>query len=106
MTEQVLDVPIRAMAGGLPPGPRHVLIEQLGHGDVRVGLPPGLGHREQLTRLGVPAVTLPGLGHNAHVEDPQLASTLLDPHRYAVGRGDRRRPSPRVDGPDDPAEHP
>jgi pimeloyl-ACP methyl ester carboxylesterase len=39
---------------------------------------------EQLTRLGVPAVTLPGLGHNAHVENPQLASTLLDPHRYAV----------------------
>jgi pimeloyl-ACP methyl ester carboxylesterase len=39
---------------------------------------------EQFTRLGVPAVTLPGLGHNAHVENPQLASTLLDPHRYAV----------------------
>jgi pimeloyl-ACP methyl ester carboxylesterase len=36
---------------------------------------------EQLTRLGVPAVTLPGLGHNAHVENPHLASTLLDPHR-------------------------
>ena len=84
MTEQVLDVPIRAVVGGLPPGRRHVLIEQLGHGDVRVGLPPGLGHREQLTRLGVPAVTLPGLGHNAHVEDPRLASTLPDPHRYAV----------------------
>jgi pimeloyl-ACP methyl ester carboxylesterase len=41
---------------------------------------------EQLTRLGVPAVTLPGLGHNAHVENPQLASTLLDPHRYAAGQ--------------------
>jgi pimeloyl-ACP methyl ester carboxylesterase len=39
---------------------------------------------EQLTRLGVPAVTLPGLGHNAHVENPHLASTLLDPHRYAM----------------------
>jgi pimeloyl-ACP methyl ester carboxylesterase len=38
---------------------------------------------EQLTRLGVPAITLPGLGHNAHVENPQLASTLLDLHRYA-----------------------
>ena len=36
---------------------------------------------EQLTRLGVPAVTLPGLGHNAHVENPQLAITLLDSHR-------------------------
>ena len=39
---------------------------------------------EQLTRLGVPAVTLPGLGHNAHVENPRLASALLDPHQYAV----------------------
>jgi pimeloyl-ACP methyl ester carboxylesterase len=41
---------------------------------------------EQLTRLGVPAVTLPGLGHNAHVENPHLASTLLDPHRSVVLR--------------------
>jgi pimeloyl-ACP methyl ester carboxylesterase len=41
---------------------------------------------EQLTRLGVPAVTLPGLGHNAHVEDPHLASTLLDLYRYAIPR--------------------
>ena len=36
---------------------------------------------EQLARLGVPAVTLPGLGHNAHVENPHLAITLLDSHR-------------------------
>lgn len=33
---------------------------------------------EQLTRLGVPTVTLPGLGHNARVENPDLTSTLLD----------------------------
>jgi pimeloyl-ACP methyl ester carboxylesterase len=33
---------------------------------------------EQLARLGVAAVTLPGLGHNAHVENPQLSATLLD----------------------------
>lgn len=33
---------------------------------------------EQLTRLGVPAVTLPGLGHNAHVQNPQLSATLLN----------------------------
>ena len=39
---------------------------------------------EQLTRLGVPTVTLPGLGHNAHVQSPRLSITLLDPHRYAV----------------------
>jgi pimeloyl-ACP methyl ester carboxylesterase len=36
---------------------------------------------EQLIRLGVPAITLPGLGHNAHVEDPGLSATLLDPYR-------------------------
>ena len=34
---------------------------------------------EQLTRLGVPNVTLPGLGHNAHVQSPHLSITLLDP---------------------------
>jgi pimeloyl-ACP methyl ester carboxylesterase len=31
----------------------------------------------QLARLGCPTVTLPGLGHNAHVEDPALTITLL-----------------------------
>jgi pimeloyl-ACP methyl ester carboxylesterase len=36
---------------------------------------------EQLSRLGVPTVTLPGLGHNAHVESPQHSIALLDPHR-------------------------
>ena len=36
---------------------------------------------EQLARLGVPAVTLPGLGHNAHVESPDLSVALLDPYR-------------------------
>jgi pimeloyl-ACP methyl ester carboxylesterase len=36
---------------------------------------------EQLAQLGVPTITLPGLGHNAHVESPQLSITLLDPHR-------------------------
>jgi pimeloyl-ACP methyl ester carboxylesterase len=36
---------------------------------------------EQLARLGVPVVTLPGLGHNAHVESPHLASTVLDQYR-------------------------
>jgi pimeloyl-ACP methyl ester carboxylesterase len=32
---------------------------------------------QQLARLGVPTVTLPGLGHNAHVESPELSITLL-----------------------------
>ena len=36
---------------------------------------------DQLTQLGVPTVTLPGLGHNAHVQSPHLSSTLLDSHR-------------------------
>ncbi len=36
---------------------------------------------EQLARLGVPTVTLPGLGHNAHVESPELSITLLDAYR-------------------------
>jgi pimeloyl-ACP methyl ester carboxylesterase len=33
---------------------------------------------EQLASLGVSTVTLPGLGHNAHVENPQLSLGLLD----------------------------
>ena len=33
---------------------------------------------EQLTRLGVPAVTPPGLGHNAHVQNWRSACSRLD----------------------------
>ncbi len=36
---------------------------------------------EQLARLGAPAVTLPGLGHNAHVENPELSIALLGAYR-------------------------
>lgn len=36
---------------------------------------------EQLARLGVRTVTLPGLGHSAHVESPALSIALLDAHR-------------------------
>jgi pimeloyl-ACP methyl ester carboxylesterase len=35
----------------------------------------------QLARLGAPAVTLAGLGHNAHVESPEESITLLDAYR-------------------------
>ncbi len=35
----------------------------------------------QLTEFGVPVATLPGLGHNAHVEDPAAVSALLDAYR-------------------------
>ena len=35
---------------------------------------------EQLTRLGVPTVTLPGLGHNAHVQSPHISIALLNPY--------------------------
>lgn len=33
---------------------------------------------QQLAGLGAPVVTLPGLGHNAHVEDPEQVIALLD----------------------------
>ncbi len=33
---------------------------------------------DQLGRFGTPAVTLAGLGHNAHVENPEQCWTLLD----------------------------
>jgi len=33
---------------------------------------------QQLASLGAPTVTLPGLGHNAHVENPELSIALLD----------------------------
>jgi pimeloyl-ACP methyl ester carboxylesterase len=35
----------------------------------------------QLADLGTDTVTLPGLGHSAHVQDPRLSATLLDLHR-------------------------
>lgn len=35
---------------------------------------------DDLARLGVPATTLPGLGHNAHVEDPAAVACLLEPY--------------------------
>ena len=46
----------------------------------------------QLARLGAATVTLPGLGHNAHVESPELAITLLDAHRRSGGHASDRRP--------------
>jgi pimeloyl-ACP methyl ester carboxylesterase len=36
---------------------------------------------EQLARLGAATVTLPGLGHNAHAESPELTIALLDAYR-------------------------
>ena len=33
---------------------------------------------DQLSGLGVPTVTLPGLGHNAHVQSPELSMALLE----------------------------
>ncbi|MFC5923484.1 alpha/beta fold hydrolase [Micromonospora vulcania] len=35
----------------------------------------------QLKEFGVPVATLPGLGHNAHVEDPAAVLALLDAYR-------------------------
>jgi len=46
------DVPeVRLARGQVPPGDRHVLVEQLGDGDIRVGLPPGAGELEQPAEL-------------------------------------------------------
>jgi pimeloyl-ACP methyl ester carboxylesterase len=39
---------------------------------------------EQLAALGVATVTLPGLGHNAHVENPELSVTLLGADRWGA----------------------
>ena len=36
---------------------------------------------ERLAVLGAPTVTLPGLGHNAHAENPEQAFALLDGYR-------------------------
>ncbi|WP_319458435.1 hypothetical protein [Micromonospora sp. RTP1Z1] len=35
----------------------------------------------QLKEFGVPVATLPGVGHNAHIEDPEAVLALLDPFR-------------------------
>ncbi|MBF9127392.1 hypothetical protein I0C86_00040 [Plantactinospora sp. S1510] len=39
---------------------------------------------DDLARLDVPATTLPGLGHNAHVEDPAAVACLLKPYGLAA----------------------
>lgn len=39
----------------------------------------GMNTDEQLRRLGPPVVTLAGLGHNAHVEDPERCAEVLLP---------------------------
>jgi pimeloyl-ACP methyl ester carboxylesterase len=36
---------------------------------------------QQLRALGAPTFTLPGLGHNAHVENPAAVLSLLDRFR-------------------------
>ena len=46
----------------------------------------------QLAQLDSATVTLPGLGHNVHVESPELAITLLDAYRRSGGRASDRRP--------------
>lgn len=52
---------------------------------------------DELAELLPDAVTLPGLGHNAHVEDPAAVLRLLEP--LAAGLPDRRedRTSPQTD---------
>jgi pimeloyl-ACP methyl ester carboxylesterase len=36
---------------------------------------------EQLAKFGPRTVTVPGLGHNAHVESPEASVALLDAYR-------------------------
>jgi pimeloyl-ACP methyl ester carboxylesterase len=36
---------------------------------------------EQLAGLGAPTVTIPGVGHNAHVESPELSIALVEPYQ-------------------------
>jgi pimeloyl-ACP methyl ester carboxylesterase len=45
---------------------------------------------DQLTRLQATRITIPGLGHNAHVEDPAAVAALLNP---SSPRRSRRRGS-------------
>jgi hypothetical protein len=62
------------MSEGGGGSPILLLLHGLGAtGDVRHG------RRPLLARLGVPAITLPGLSRNAHVENPELSAVLLDP---------------------------
>jgi pimeloyl-ACP methyl ester carboxylesterase len=47
---------------------------------------------EQLARLGAATVTLPGLGHNAHVESPELSIALLGADQNPAGTPAIARP--------------
>lgn len=47
----------------------------------------------ELTQLGTEAVTLPGLGHNAHVQSPEVSVSLLDPHARAPSAADQHQVS-------------
>jgi pimeloyl-ACP methyl ester carboxylesterase len=67
----------RAFAVGAPD-----MVDLLAHAGVPVLLARGendpMNTDDQLARLGVPTLTLAGLGHNAHVENPEQALSLLD----------------------------
>ena len=92
------DVPEVALPGGhVPPGCRHVLVEQLGHGDGRVGLASRYGLRQQLAELdlrgplGLACLAEPDLparqrvGPGVHLHAPGSAGELL----YVSGRYSR-----------------
>ena len=73
----------------VPPGRRHVLVEQLGNRDGRVGLPSRCGLREQLAELdlrrplGLACLPQPDLptrqwvGRDIHLHSPRSARQLL-----------------------------
>lgn len=67
----------RAFAVGAPDMP-HLLASARARVILARGEHDPMNTGEQLAQLGAATVTLPGLGHNAHVEDPQASLTLLD----------------------------
>ncbi|HVB43050.1 MAG TPA: alpha/beta fold hydrolase [Streptosporangiaceae bacterium] len=92
-SDPVVDAGLRAQDGrwrlAMDPGAFAVgapdMAQLLAHSQSPVTLARGehdpMNTDQQLARLGVPALTLPALGHNAHVENPELSITLLDAHR-------------------------
>jgi pimeloyl-ACP methyl ester carboxylesterase len=73
-----------AFGVGAPDLPR-LLADARGPVVLAAGADDPMSRPEQLRALAADAVTLPGLGHNAHVEDPAALLTLLE--RLSPGEG-------------------
>jgi pimeloyl-ACP methyl ester carboxylesterase len=64
-----------------PPDMRQLLARSRASVTLARGQHDPMNTDEQLAQLEAATVTLPGLGHNAHVESPEESMTLLDAHR-------------------------